>query len=176
MAYRGVCVYISVGIERGEDVPIVTLGQSSDVRIIAGQQLMQNEHDSCRSDPFPGMNATLDEDSGIIRLEGELDAFDLTFLICLAAYDGLQFVRILINQVVQILVNFVKSMIAGEIERFRPSLRSRIVYQRLNVLDMDSIRCSDLNHYFIECGQFVWCYHEIHIFAHKARCLPEREL
>lgn len=89
MAYRGVCVHISVGIERGEDVPIVTLGQSSDVRIIAGQQLMQNEHDSCRSDPFSSMNATLDEDSGIIRLEGELDAFDLTSLICLAAYDGL---------------------------------------------------------------------------------------
>lgn len=176
MNYLGVCVYISIGIKRGEDVPIVTLGQSPDFCIIAGQQLMQDVHNSCRSNPFPGMNTTLDEDSGIIWLERELDAFDLTSLICFAAYDDLQFVRILLNQVVQVLVNFVKSMVAGEIERFRSCQRSRVVYERLNVLDIDPIEYSELTHYFVEFGQFVWCYHEIYIFAHKARCLPEREL
>lgn len=86
------CVYISVGIERGEDVPIISLGQISDVRIIAGQELMQNKHDSCRRDPFSGMNATLDEDSRIICLKGKFDTLDLTSFICLAAYENLHLV------------------------------------------------------------------------------------
>ncbi|KYM84416.1 hypothetical protein ALC53_05201 [Atta colombica] len=61
---------------------------------------MQNVHDSRRRYPFPGVNATLKENSRIVGLKRNLDTFDLTFLVRLAAYNNLHFVRIPLGQVI----------------------------------------------------------------------------
>jgi len=90
-------VHVSIGIKQREDIPIVVLSQISDIRIIACQQLMQDVHDSRWRYPFSGVNATFKENSGIVGLKRDLDAFDLTILIRPTAHDDFHFVRILFS-------------------------------------------------------------------------------
>jgi len=78
----------------------MALSQSPDLRVVACQQLMEDIHGSCWRDPFPGMNATFNKDSRIVRFKRNLDTFDFTSLICLAAYYSLHYIGILLCQVI----------------------------------------------------------------------------
>lgn len=175
--HRGVRVHVSVRVEHGEDVPVVVLSYVPDIRVLAGQKLVQHVHDEGRRDPFPGVVTTLDEHAGIVRLEGQLDALDLPSLVCPATHDNLHLVGVLLGQVVQVLVDLVESVVAGEVERFRSGMgHRRPVDQLLHVLDFDVVRNTGLPHYLVELAQLVGGYHEVGRSAHVARRLPEGEL
>lgn len=115
-AYSGMRVHVSVGIKYREDIPIVTFSQSFDVRVCAGQQLMQNIHDSRRRNPLPGVITTFEKDSGIVIFKGNLDAFDLTSLIGSASHNDFYFGGILFGQIIQVFIDFPKSVVAFKIK------------------------------------------------------------
>jgi len=124
------------------------------------------------------VNATLDEDPGIVRLERELDALDLTSLVRLAAYNDLYIVWVLLGQIVQVVVDLVESMVVAEVENCRAAVGfwHRLVNQLLNIIDMNDIRCTDLGHYLVEIGQLMRGYHDVHLLAREARHFPKGEL
>jgi len=124
------------------------------------------------------VNATLDEDPGIVRLERELDTLDLTSLVRSAAYNDLHIVRVLLGQIVQIVVDLVESMVLAEVENCRAAVDvwRRLVDQLLNVFDVSGIQCTDLAHYLVEIGQLMRGYHDVRLSTHEARRFPKGEL
>ena len=82
-------VDVAVGVERGEDVPVVGLGHFADSGVLAGEELVEEVSDGGGGDPLAGVDATLDEDAGLVGAEAQLHALDNAALVCLAGVDHL---------------------------------------------------------------------------------------
>jgi len=99
------CVLVAIGIDTGEDEPVVVLGQFLHLRILGGQQLVDDVSGRGWSNPLPGMDSTLNEDGLVTGTAAQLDALDG---IALSAGAHVQYghaLRILLGHFIQPLVD-----------------------------------------------------------------------
>ena len=91
-------VDITIGVEHGEDVPLVRLGQLSDSHVFAGQELVDQISDGRMGDPLTGVDTALDEDSGFALAEAQMHALDLATFVGTTAHDHLHVIRVELGQ------------------------------------------------------------------------------
>lgn len=71
---------VAVGIERGKDVPVVSLGELANLEVLAGEELVEEISNRRGRDPFASVDSTLDEDTGFLLAEAQFHALDHTAL------------------------------------------------------------------------------------------------
>lgn len=77
----------AVNVKDWNNVPVIAVSQISHLGILGGQQLVDEPRGSGGGDPFPGVDVGLDENAGIARFVGYLDAANSASLVGLADHE-----------------------------------------------------------------------------------------
>ena len=165
-------VDVAVGVERGEHVPVVSLGQPSNLGILAGQKLVDEVSDRRRRYPLAGMDATLDEHSGLALAEAQLHALDVATLVRVSADDDLHLVRVLFGERVQPGVDFLEGVVALPAETALPGDWVLVVDKTLDVLYVGLVTEVGGVHQLGELAHEAGRDHEVGRAEHAARTHP----
>lgn len=179
VTYIGVSVDEAIDVEDRKDVPVVALSQLSDVRVVAGEEFVEDIGNGSWGNPFAGVNSTFDENARIVFLEGQLDSLDLTTLVALAADHDLNFVGVRLGEVVQVRVDLLQRVVARPAEAgLAYSARHRvfIIDEFLNVLDEVLVIDTRCSHQIIELLDLSRPDHQVDGLVHVTRTFPERIL
>lgn len=166
-------VHVAVGVERREDVPVVGLGEFSDLGLIAGEELVEDVRDRGRRDPLASVNSTLDEDSRFILSKAQFDTLDHPTLVGFTGVDDLDVFGVPIGEGLEVGVDFLDTVVAGPPEfSVTRSQRIFLVYELLHVLHEGLVTHVGQVHQSRELVEVVGGDHKVDRLEHTARRLP----
>lgn len=174
LIYRRVRVTVAIRVERWEDVPFVRFGESPNVGLLTGQQFVQYVQNGGRSDPFPSVDSSLEEDTRLVAAERQFHTFDLTAFVSLSTNDYLDLARVSLGQAVQVRVDLLQFVVVPQVKSGKRLDRWFFaVDQSLNVSDVSLVSDFEFLHRLNELRFFVWGNHHVGEIVDGAGLFPE---